>query len=146
DDNRPSDERGAGEDGTPRSASEVPEDARADRTPRDAEEQEAEARREHVGAPLDGRSYHACPPLLEPGARHDAVLHSEECDQKAVDDERFTDCPHRTPEVHVMKPRDVPIECSPIVPDESDCIRKRGGEERVYSEPVHEVTRAAHGG
>ena len=63
-------------------------DLHADRTPLPEQQEQRQAGAQHIGRALDRPRDDLRPALLEPAARHDAVLHGKDGQQQAVDGER----------------------------------------------------------
>src|SRR5205814_2587820 len=77
----------------------------------------------------------ARPPLLERAARHDAVLHGEETEQKQIDDQRL---PERSGSTCVDRLR------NEDVADEPDRIEKRREEEGIHRQAVQQRQKSSH--
>ena len=108
--------------------SDVP-DRKRDRLPLPEQEQKKQAGERHIGAALarDGNDFG--PPLLEGGARHDAVLDRKCAEQQQVDDDGLA----RTSRVSGI---DRPWH--PIITDETDQVEARNKEGAIADDGVEQ--------
>src|SRR5207302_574963 len=104
-------------------------DHAAQRPPLPEQQDERGAGEEHIGRALQRLRYEARPRVLEPGARHDAVLQGEERQQTEVDRQRDRERSDR---------RAVERLRNGETSDESDGEEERRKEDRVTNDAVGE--------
>ena len=111
-----------------------PDDA-AHRLPQREQENQREARKQDVGAALGRFGDDARPGALEPGPRHDAVLHGEYDQQQGVHEQGRTErCGgHRINGFWYDQ-----------VADEANCIQKRGEKHGITNDAIGQHSDAFH--
>jgi len=102
-------------------------DRDADGPPLPEQQEQREARKQHERRALDCPRHNLRPPLLEPSARHDAVLHGKDRQQQRID------CQRRQ-----QRARRVTVEAGRRgeATDERDGVEERGEEHDVGNDAV----------